>query len=113
MLKKVADRIRRHIRIRAKVSGSQSRPRLAVFRSNTSIYAQLIDDTTGKTLCSASDMKAKKWTKSEKAAAVGTDIATKALGLWIETCVFDRGGFMYMGRVKALAEAAREKWLKF
>ncbi len=113
MLEKVAKRIQRHKRIRAKVSGTASCPRLAVFRSNVSIYAQMIDDVAGKTLCSASDMKAKTGTKTVAAVAVGKEIAEKALALGIEKCVFDRGGFLFHGRVKALAEAARTAGLKF
>ncbi|MDD2487506.1 MAG: 50S ribosomal protein L18 [Candidatus Gracilibacteria bacterium] len=113
MLEKVSKRIRRHHRIRAKISGSALKPRLAVFRSNSNIYAQLIDDVSGKTLCSASDMKLKKGTKVEKALAVGQELAKKAVGVGINTCVFDRGGFMYIGRVKALADSARENGLQF
>lgn len=113
MLEKVSLRIRRHHRIRAKISWSAAKPRLAVFRSNSSIYAQLIDDIAGKTLCSASDMKDSKWTKGERAAKVWTDLAAKAIALWITTCVFDRGWFIYTGRVKSLAEWARNGWLIF
>lgn len=113
MLKKVEARLQRHKRIRSKISGTASKPRLAVFRSNTSIYAQLIDDVAAKTLCSASDLKIKKGTNTEKATATWTKIAEEALKLWISECVFDRWWFLYMWRVKALADAAREKWLKF
>lgn len=113
MLKKFLARETRHNRIRAKISGTASRPRLCVYRSNTNIYAQLIDDNAAKTLCSASDLKIKKWSKVEKAANVGQEVAQKAIDLGIKEIVFDRGGFVYTGRVKALAEAAREKWLKF
>ena len=113
MLANIAKRIARHVKIRARVSGTSTKPRLAVFRSNTSIYAQLIDDTTGKTLASASDIKGTTGTKTEQAAAVGADVAKKALALGLTECVFDRGGFLYHGRVKALAEAARETGLKF
>jgi large subunit ribosomal protein L18 len=114
MLEKVALRIKRHKRIRARVSGTATKPRLAVYRSNTSIYAQMIDDISGKTLASASDIKAKKTgTKTASAAAVGKEIAENALKAGITECVFDRGGFLFHGRVKALAEAAREAGLKF
>ena len=114
MLEKVALRIKRHKRIRARVSGTATKPRLAVYRSNTSIYAQMIDDVAGKTLASASDIKAKKsGTKTASAALVGKEIAEAALKAGISECVFDRGGFLFHGRVKALAEAAREAGLKF
>ncbi len=113
MLKKTLNRLRIKNRIRAKVSGSAKRPRLAIFRSNTSIYAQLIDDTTGKTLAGTSSLKAKKATKTEQAIAVGEEIATKAKELKIKEVVFDRGGFLYHGRVKALADSARKGGLKF
>jgi large subunit ribosomal protein L18 len=114
MLEKVAQRIKRHKRIRARVSGTASKPRLAVFRSNTSIYAQMIDDETGRTLCAASDIKdTAKCTKTESAAKVGKELAEKALAAGITACVFDRGGFLFHGRVKALAEAARTAGLKF
>lgn len=113
MLEKVAKRLRRHVRIRARVSGTATKPRLAVYRSNTSIYAQMIDDVAGKTLCAASDIKSASGTKTESAAAVGKAVAEAAIGLGIKECVFDRGGFLFHGRVKALAEAAREAGLKF
>ena len=111
---KEAKRVRRHSRIRASVMGTQERPRLAVFRSNKFIYAQLIDDDKSITLTSASDITDKKGkTKTERAQKVGADLAKKAKDLKIEAVVFDRGGFNYTGRVKALAEAAREGGLKF
>ena len=113
MLKKTLNRLRIKARIRSTISGSAKRPRLAVFRSNTSIYAQLIDDVTGKTLVGTSSMKIAKGTKSEQAIAVGEEIATKAKELKIKDVVFDRGGFLYHGRVKALADAARKGGLKF
>ncbi|MCK9272627.1 50S ribosomal protein L18 [Candidatus Gracilibacteria bacterium] len=113
MLEKVQKRIRRHTRIRAKISGTSLRPRLAVFRSNVNIYAQLIDDVAGKTLVSFSDMKISKGNKIEKATKVGEEIAKKAIAAGISSCVFDRGGFVYMGRVKALADAARNNGLQF
>ena len=113
MLKKLLLKTRRHNRIRAKVSGTAERPRLVVSRSLAHLYAQLIDDVGGKTIAAASDLKAKKGSKMERAKAVGLEIAQKALEQKIETCVFDRNGHRYHGRVKALAEAAREGGLKF
>ena len=114
-----AARQRRHIRVRRKVVGSLERPRLAVFRSLNHIYAQLIDDTAGRTLASASDLEAgtraardgKK--KSEVAAVVGALIAERAKEKGISAAVFDRAGFRYQGRVKALADAARKGGLSF
>lgn len=103
--------------IRKKISGTASHPRLSVYRSNTDIYAQLIDDENGNTLAAASsrekDIKAQKGTKTEKSKMVGEAIAKKALALGLSTCVFDRGGFLYHGRVKAVADGAREGGLKF
>ncbi len=113
MLAKVAKRLQRKERIRAKISWTSSKPRLSVYRSNSNIYAQLIDDVSWKTLASASDLKIEKWTKSETAAKVGEELATKAKSLNITEIVFDRGWFAYHGRVKALADAARSAWLKF
>ena len=114
MLAKVLKRIRRHARVRSKISGTTARPRLAIFRSNSNIYAQLIDDVNGKTLGSASDLKLKKeWTKTEMSKKVWVEIANIASKLKITEVVFDRGGFAYHGRVKALAESAKETWLKF
>lgn len=113
MLEKVQKRKRRHTRIRATVSGTAQKPRLSVFRSNQSIYAQMIDDVAAKTLCAASDMKMKKGTKGECASKVGEELAKKAKDLGITTCVFDRGGFLYAGRVKKLAEGARSEGLQF
>lgn len=111
---KTEKRVRRHQRVRGVVSGTEARPRLAVFRANQHIYAQLIDDVTGKTLAAASSAEIKsKAKKSEVAAEVGKLIAKKALDKKVETVVFDRGGYQYHGRVKALAEAAREAGLKF
>ena len=98
--------------IRKKVSGTSERPRLAVFRSNKEIYAQIIDDVTGTTLASASSSEAK-GSKTEQAAVAGKLIADNAKKAGVESVVFDRGGFLYHGRVKALAEAAREAGLKF
>ena len=98
--------------IRKKVSGTSERPRLAVFRSNKEIYAQIIDDVAGNTLASASSSDAK-GTKTEQATVVGKLIADNAKKAGIDTVVFDRGGFLYHGRVKALADSAREAGLKF
>ncbi|MCC7105261.1 MAG: 50S ribosomal protein L18 [Chloroflexi bacterium] len=111
-------RIRRHRRVRAKVSGTQLRPRLAVFRSLSHIYAQLIDDTTGHTLVAASTLEPAlretlQGPKTERARTVGKTIAERAKEKGIEAVVFDRGGFLYHGRVKALADAAREAGLVF
>jgi large subunit ribosomal protein L18 len=109
----------RHKRLRKKLSGTQERPRLAVFRSNHHIYAQVIDDLAGHTLVAAStldpDFKSQPSTdgKIDSATAVGTSIAQKAKDAGIERVVFDRGGYAYHGRVKALAEAAREVGLEF
>jgi large subunit ribosomal protein L18 len=104
-------------RIRKKVSGTASAPRLSVFRSNTDIYAQLIDDNSGTTIAAASskqkDISAQKAPKIEKSKMVGEAIARKAVELGIEKVVFDRSGYIYHGRVKAVAEGAREGGLKF
>ena len=102
-------------RIRKKFSGTPSKPRLSVYRSNKEIYAQIIDDENGVTIASASSYKKgfAKGTKTEKAKAVGTAIAEAAKGAGIDTVVFDRNGYVYHGRVKALAEGARENGLKF
>ena len=100
-------------KIRKKISGTQQRPRLSIFRSNKFIYAQLIDDITGATLVSASSKDtSKEGTKTEQAAAVGKVVAEKALAAGITNVVFDRGGYLYHGRVKALADGARESGLK-
>ncbi len=114
-----AARLRRHARIRKHVSGSMERPRLNVFRSLKDIYAQVIDDQAGITLVSASsidkDLRAQmaSLTKSEQAHLVGKAVAERAKEKGIETVVFDRGGYRYIGRVKALADGAREGGLKF
>jgi large subunit ribosomal protein L18 len=110
---KVTTRKARQRRIRARVSGTTARPRLAIFRSNSAIYAQVIDDTVGKTVAAANDLKTKKGTKSERAAEVGKTVAEAAKAAKIETVVFDRGGYAYTGRVKIVAEAARAAGLKF
>lgn len=116
-LTKSERRIRIKKRIRKAVSGSASIPRLSVFRSNAEIYAQIIDDNTGTTLAMASskdkDLASAKGTKSEVSKLVGKSIADKAKAKGIETIVFDRGGYLYHGRVKSLAEGAREGGLKF
>ena len=108
-------RLRRHKRVRKDIFGTAERPRLVVFRSNRSIGAQLIDDTAGRTLAAASslDLKAGKGTKSDQAAEVGKLLAEHAKQADISTAVFDRGGYLYHGRVKALADAAREGGLQF
>ena len=111
-----AARLRRHRRVRGKVSGTAERPRLAVFRSNRGIAAQLIDDTSGKTLAAASWLDAKKsfkGNKSDQAAEVGRLLAEAAKKAGVESVVFDRAGYLYHGRVKALANAAREGGLTF
>ncbi|MDD2646638.1 MAG: 50S ribosomal protein L18 [Patescibacteria group bacterium] len=106
---------RRHKRVRVKINGTKERPRLSVFRSNQHIYAQLIDDQHGKTLMSVSDLsfKKNKNNKSTMAKQVGQLIAAKALESKISQVVFDRGGYQYHGRIKQLAEGAREGGLKF
>jgi len=112
-------RIKRHLRIRKKVKGTPEKPRLAVFRSEKHIYAQIIDDTKGHTLVSASTLdkelrqRLSKTYNTEAAREVGKLIAQRALSLGIKTVVFDRGGFKYHGRIKALADAAREAGLQF
>ena len=112
---KNVSRQRRHARVRNKISGSASCPRLNVFRSNSNIFAQIIDDEKGVTLVSSSsvELKLKNGGNVEGAALVGKDIAEKALKNKIKRIVFDRGGYLYHGRVKALAEAARENGLEF
>lgn len=106
-------RTRRHRRIRAKVSGTPARPRLAIFKSNTYFYAQLIDDVKGATLVAASDMGAKGKTKTERAKLAGATLAKEAIAKGIKAVVFDRGGFIYTGRVRAFADGAREGGLAF
>jgi len=112
---KNVSRIRRHARVRAKISGTASCPRLCVYRSNKNIEAQLIDDDKRVTLVSSSSMtlKLENGSNIDAAKAVGADIAKKALALKIKTIVFDRSGYVYHGRVQALAEAAREAGLEF
>jgi large subunit ribosomal protein L18 len=116
VLTKPQARERRHRRVRGKITGTAERPRLVVFRSNRGIEAQLVDDLEGKTLAAASWLglkKSFKGTKTEQAAEVGKQLAANAKTAGIETVVFDRGGYLYHGRVKALADAAREGGLKF
>ena len=112
-------RVNKHRRLRNRFSGTAERPRLAVFRSNNHMYAQIIDDTVGKTLVSASTLQKEVKAELEKtnnvdaAAYLGTVIAKKAIEKGINTVVFDRGGFIYQGKIKALADAAREAGLEF
>lgn len=114
MNQKIKRRIRIKAHIRTRVAGTAERPRLSVFRSNAQIYAQVIDDRKGVTLASASSLSIKdKITKTEKAAQVGKAIAVAAKEAGIEQVVFDRNGYLYHGRVKQLADAAREAGLKF
>lgn len=110
---KTMKRERRHAKIRRKISGTAQSPRLSVFRSNKFIYAQLIDDTTGTTIVSADDSKETKGTGTERAQTVGTMLAKKAQEKQITHVVFDRGGYLFAGRVKALAESARNAGLQF
>jgi len=105
-------RVRRHVRVRKRISGSSQRPRLAVYRSNRHIYAQLIDDGQARTLASASDREVSDGTKTAAAKAVGELLAERAKQAGIERAVFDRGGRLYHGRVAAVAEGAREKGLQ-
>jgi large subunit ribosomal protein L18 len=109
-------RLRRHRRVRGKVRGTAERPRLAVFRSNRGIFAQLVDDDAGKTVAAASWIglpKSFKGDKTEQAAEVGKTLAQSAKKAGVESVVFDRGGYLFHGRVKALAEGAREGGLSF
>jgi large subunit ribosomal protein L18 len=108
-------RQKRHARVRNHISGTAERPRLNVYRSNVNIYAQVIDDVAGVTLASAStlDKEVAKGTKTEQATAVGKLVAERAAAKGIKVVVFDRGGYLYHGRVAALAEAARENGLEF
>ena len=114
---KTARRQRIRFNIRKNVSGSATKPRLSVFRSNTDIYAQIIDDTKGATIAAAStkdkDIKAQTGTKTEKSKLVGAAIARKAAALGVSEVVFDRSGYLYHGRVKSVADGAREGGLKF
>ena len=113
------DRVIRHARVRKKISGTAERPRLCVYRRANHIYAQVIDDVKGNTLCSASTMskdvaaQIAQATKTEASKIVGAAVAKKALDLGIKQVVFDRGGYLYTGRVQALADGAREAGLEF
>lgn len=118
--KPLSTRKRRHVRVRAKVSGTTARPRLNVFRSSAHIYVQVIDDLAGHTLVQANDLEevvkeraGDGATKTARSKAVGEVIAERAKAAGIETVVFDRGGFLYHGRIKAVADGAREGGLKF
>ena len=114
MLEKVTKRLKRKNRIKKRIIWSTYKPRLSVFRSNTNIYLQLIDDRTWKTLCSSSDLKLKDvWNKTESWKKVAEIIAKKALDLKINEIVFDRWWFSYHWRVKAVADTLRANWLKF
>jgi large subunit ribosomal protein L18 len=119
MKNKQEKRIRLKKKIRTKIFGTSSCPRLSVFRSNSHIYAQIIDDKKGITIVSCSDLSSKKdtkiekGTKTEKAKNVGTEVAKKAMAKGIKSCVFDRNGFKYTGRIRALADSARTAGLKF
>jgi large subunit ribosomal protein L18 len=108
-------RLRRRRRVRARVTGTAARPRLSVFRSNKGIFAQLIDDTEGRTLAAVNwiEPDLRKLTATDQATKAGELLADRAKAAGIETCVFDRGGYQYHGRVKALAEGAREGGLAF
>ena len=110
---KTFQRQRRHTRIRSQVAGTEAKPRLSVFRSNKAIYAQLVDDTKGQTLAAASSLGIKGKKGVEVAKTVGQELAKAAQEKKIVACVFDRGGYLYHGQVKALAEGAREGGLKF
>ena len=109
---KTQSRVRRKNRVRAKITGTVQRPRLSVYKSNTAIYAQLIDDVSGVTIAAASSLKEKK-ANIETAKKVGADLAAAAKKAKVETCVFDRNGYKYHGAVKELADAAREGGLQF
>lgn len=118
--KSLTTRKRRHVRVRAKVNGTAARPRLNVFRSSAHIYAQVIDDVQGRTVAAASDLEQEvkdragsEAKKADRARAVGAVIAERAKAAGFEDVVFDRGGFLYHGRVKAVADGAREGGLKF
>jgi len=114
MLEKQIKRIRKHIKIRTQVHWTETRPRLVVYRSNSNIYAQIINDDTWRTLCSSSNLKMEKlWTKIEDSKKVWEEIAKIAKSIWIEEVVFDRAWFAYKWRVKSLADWARAAWLKF
>ena len=113
MVSKIARRNKIKTRIRGKISGTPERPRMSVFRSNKAIYVQVIDDKAGTTLVAASSKGMEGGTKTEQAAKVGAEIAKKAMDKGITQVVFDRNGYLFHGRVKSLADAAREAGLKF
>jgi large subunit ribosomal protein L18 len=114
MISKKQRRVKIHDKIRSKIFGTNEKPRMSIFRSNKQIYVQLIDDLSGTTLVAASSADVKdKLTKTEMSSLVGKNIAKKAVEKGISNVVFDRGGFLYHGRVKALADAAREGGLNF
>jgi large subunit ribosomal protein L18 len=114
MISKKQRRVKIHDKIRSKIFGTNEKPRMSIFRSNKQIYVQLIDDLSGTTLVAASSAEVKdKLTKTEMSSLVGKNIAKKAVEKGISNVVFDRGGFLYHGRVKALADAAREGGLNF
>ena len=113
MVSKIARRNKIKTRIRGRISGTAERPRMSIFRSNKGIYVQLIDDLSGRTLAAASSKGLEGGTKSEVSAKVGKEIAKIAKEKGIETVVFDRNGYLFHGRVKSLADAAREAGLKF
>jgi large subunit ribosomal protein L18 len=115
VMTKRQQRLRRRRRVRARIVGSAERPRLSVYRSNRGVFAQLIDDSAGQTLAAVNwtEPDLRKLTASEQAKRAGELLAERAKSAGVETCVFDRGGYKFHGRVKALAEGAREKGLKF
>lgn len=113
MVSKIARRNKIRARIRGKISGTPERPRMSVFRSNKAIYVQLVDDQAGKTLASASSKGITEGTKTEISEKVGELIGKKAIEMGIQAVVFDRGGYLFHGRVKSLADGARKAGLKF
>lgn len=115
VMTKRQQRLRRRRRVRARIVGSAERPRLSVYRSNRGVFAQLVDDAAGRTLAAVNwtEPELRKLTASEQAKRAGELIAERAKSAGVESCVFDRGGYKFHGRVKALAEGAREKGLKF
>ncbi len=113
MNKKLEKRLRLKKKIRTKIFGTSECPRLSVFRSNNYIYAQMIDDSKSVTLASASDLEVKTGTKTERSVSTGANIAKASNAKGIKSCVFDRNGFKYTGRIKALADSARASGLKF
>lgn len=112
-MNKIEKRAKIKMRIRGKINGTSERPRLTVFRSNAQIYAQIVDDLTGKTLVAASSLGMEKAPKKEMSAAVGAAIAKKAIDANITSVVFDRNGYLFHGRIKELADSARNGGLKF